>query len=273
MGDSDFFDVPETGLISDEYIALRSDSCPTGDPTQGYYCIEVGERIPGDDIIPGDPTLFDDGAIAALRPSALAISDEEGKNTTHFSIVDKSGNIVSYTTTIESGWGTGLMVDGFGFLTNNELTDFNSIPQQPDGSGANDVLPGKRPRSSMAPSILFKGNTPIAAYGSPGGSSIINTVFQITLNLIDHGMTIQEAVDAPRITLNNPAQVRTTSVEAGFDPDVLEDLEELGYAFSETVIGSVQAVVIDMQTGKQYGAADGRRIGGVVGLPRPKNGK
>jgi gamma-glutamyltranspeptidase/glutathione hydrolase len=120
---------------------------------------------------------------------------------------------------------------------------------------------------------LFKGTTPIAAYGSPGGSSIINTVFQITLNLVDHGMTIQEAVDAPRITLNNPEQVRTTSVEAGFDASVLEDLEDLGYAFSETVIGSVQAVVIDMQTGKQYGAADARRIGGVVGLPRPKNDK
>jgi gamma-glutamyltranspeptidase/glutathione hydrolase len=125
----------------------------------------------------------------------------------------------------------------------------------------------------MAPSILFKGASPIAAYGSPGGSSIINTVFQITLNLIDHGMTIQEAVDAPRITLNSPAQIRTTGVEAGFDASVLRDLEDLGYAFSETVIGSVQAVVIDMQTGKQYGAADARRIGGVVGLPRPKNGK
>jgi gamma-glutamyltranspeptidase/glutathione hydrolase len=277
MGDSDFFDVPETGLISDEYIALRSNSCPAEDPGNGFFCIEVGKRILGSPlpggIIPGDPRPFEVGETAALRPSALAISDEEGKNTTHFSIVDKSGNIVSYTTTIESGWGTGLMVDGFGFLTNNELTDFNSIPQQADGSGANDVLPGKRPRSSMAPSILFKGNTPIAAYGSPGGSSIINTVFQITLNLIDHGMTIQEAVDAPRITLNNPEQGRTTSVEAGFDPEVLEDLEALGYAFSETVIGSVQAVVIDMQTGKQYGAADGRRIGGVVGLPRPKNGK
>lgn len=280
MGDSDFFDVPETGLISDEYIALRSNSCPTEDPAQGFFCIEVGKRIPGPadppipgSIIPGDPTPFDDGGIAALQLAALAGSDEEGKNTTHFSIVDKRGNIVSYTTTIESAWGTGLMVPGFGFLLNNELTDFNSTPQMANGSGANDVLPGKRPRSSMAPSILFEGDTPIAAYGSPGGSSIINTVFQITLNLIDHGMTIQEAVDAPRITLNNPAQVRTTGVEAGFDEGVLEDLEDLGYAFSETVIGSVQAVVIDMQTGKQYGAADARRIGGVVGLPRPKNRK
>jgi len=277
MGDSDFFDVPETGLISNEYIARRSNLCPTEDPAQGFFCIEVGKRIPGPPIpggiIPGDPRPFDDGGIAALQLAALPVSDEEGKNTTHFSIVDKRGNIVSYTTTIESGWGTGLMVPGFGFLLNNELTDFNSTPQMADGSGANDVQPGKRPRSSMAPSILFKGDTPIAAYGSPGGSSIINTVFQITLNLIDHGMTIQEAVDAPRITLTNPAQVRSTGVEAGFDASVLEELEDLGYAFSETVIGSVQAVVIDMQTGKQYGAADARRIGGVVGLPRPKNSK
>jgi gamma-glutamyltranspeptidase/glutathione hydrolase len=277
MGDSDFFDVPETGLISEEYIALRSNSCPAEDPDQGYFCIEVGRRIPGPPtpggIIPGDPTPFDNGTIAALQLAALPLSDEEGKNTTHFSIVDKKGNIVSYTSTIESAWGTGLMVSGFGFLANNELTDFNSTPQMADGSGANDVLPGKRPRSSMAPSILFKGDTPIAAYGSPGGSSIINTVFQITLNLIDHGMKIQEAVDAPRISLNNPGEGRFTLVEPGYDESVLNSLNDLDYAFFETVIGSVQAIVIDLQTGKQYGAADARRIGGVVGLPRPQNNK
>ena len=127
----------------------------------------------------------------------------------------------------------------------------------------------------MSPSILFKGGEPVAAYGSPGGSTIINSVFQITLNLIDHGMTIQEAIDAPRIssTTNTPAGA-TISRESGFSDDVILELEELGHAFrAPGSIGSVQGIVIDLQTGKQYGGADHRREGTVIGLPRPRNQK
>ena len=186
---------------------------------------------------------------------------------------------MSYTTTIEAGWGTGIMVPGYGFLLNNELTDFNFTPRagtDPPGDldfdpGANDVAPFKRPRSSMSPSILFKGDRPVAAYGSPGGSTIINSVFQITLNLIDHDMTIQEAIDAPRIssTTSNPTGA-SISREAGFSDEVIQELEALGHSFgSPGSIGSVQAVVIDLQTGKQYGAADQRREGTVIGVPRP----
>jgi gamma-glutamyltranspeptidase/glutathione hydrolase len=173
------------------------------------------------------------------------------------------------------------MVPGYGFLLNNELTDFNFTPRagtDPPGDldfdpGANDVAPFKRPRSSMSPSILFKGDSPIAAYGSPGGSTIINSVFQITLNLIDHGLAIQEAIDAPRIssTTSNPtgASIRR---EEGFSEDVIQELEDLGHVFrSPSSIGSVQAIVIDLQTGKQYGGADQRREGTVIGLPRPQN--
>ena len=125
----------------------------------------------------------------------------------------------------------------------------------------------------MSPSILFKGDKPIAAYGSPGGSTIINSVLQITLNLIDHGMSIQEAIDAIRIssTTSNPlgASIRR---EYGFSEDVIQELEDLGHVFrSPSSIGSVQAIVIDLQTGKQYGGADLRREGTVIGLPRPRN--
>ncbi len=123
----------------------------------------------------------------------------------------------------------------------------------------------------MAPSILFKDGKPIAAYGSPGGPRIITTVLQTTLNLVDHGMTIQEAIDAPRITVYS-ASGGSRYHEAGFSPDVLQELKDVGhYVRSYTrAIGSVQAVVIDHQTGKQYGGADSRREGVVIGLPRPR---
>jgi gamma-glutamyltranspeptidase/glutathione hydrolase len=265
MGDEDFVDVPKAGLIDDDYVAMRS------------ALIDPDSRMP--EAFPDDPRPFDSASlIPKVKLVSLSAQPDRG-HTTHFSVVDKWGNVVSYTTTIEAGWGTGIMVPGYGFLLNNELTDFNFTPRagtDPPGDldfdpGANDVAPFKRPRSSMSPSILFKGDKPIAAYGSPGGSTIINSVFQITLNLIDHGMAIQEAIDAPRIssTTSTPtgASIRR---EDGFSEDVIEELEDLGHAFrSPSSIGSVQAVVIDLQTGKQYGGADQRREGTVIGLPRP----
>lgn len=170
------------------------------------------------------------------------------------------------------------MVPGYGFLLNNELTDFNFTPAagtDPPGElafdpGANDVAPFKRPRSSMTPTILFKDGKPFAAYGSPGGATIINSVFQITLNLIDHGMSIQEAIDAPRISATSAAG--SVSREAGFTSAAIQGLRDLGHtiASSTTTIGSVQGVIIDLQTGKQYGGADPRREGTVIGLPRPQ---
>jgi gamma-glutamyltranspeptidase/glutathione hydrolase len=267
MGDEDFVDVPKAGLIDDDYMAMRS------------ALIDPDSRM--SEAFPDDPRPFDTIASnTGVKMAALGESKPDG-HTTHFSVVDKWGNVVSYTTTIEAGWGSGILVPGYGFLLNNELTDFNFTPRagtDPPGDldfdpGANDVAPFKRPRSSMSPSILFKDEQPIAAYGSPGGSTIINSVFQITLNLIDHQMTIQEAIDAPRLssTTSNPsgASIRR---EDGFSVDVISDLEDLGHVFrNPSSIGSVQAIVIDLQTGKQYGGADQRREGTVIGLPRPRN--
>jgi gamma-glutamyltranspeptidase/glutathione hydrolase len=266
MGDEDFVDVPKAGLTNDDYMAMRS------------ALIDPDSRLA--EALPDDPRPFEMASSnSGLKMVALAETKPDG-HTTHFSVVDKWGNVVSYTTTIEAGWGSGILVPGYGFLLNNELTDFNFTPRagtDPPGDldfdpGANDVAPFKRPRSSMAPSILFKGDQPIAAYGSPGGSTIINSVFQITLNLIDHDMTIQEAIDAPRIssTTSNPtgASIRR---EAGFSEDVIQELEDLGHVFRDpSSIGSVQAIVIDLQTGKLYGGADQRREGTVIGLPRPQ---
>ena len=267
MGDEDFVDVPKDGLIDDEYVAMRS------------ALIDPDSRIP--EAFPDDPRPFDSASLYKSVKLASLTSQPEHGHTTHFSVVDKWGNVVSYTTTIEMGWGSGIMVPGYGFLLNNELTDFNFTPRagtDPPGDldfdpGANDVAPFKRPRSSMSPSILFKGDKPIAAYGSPGGSTIINSVLQITLNLIDHGMSIQEAIDAFRISSTTSHPLGTSiRREDGFSEDVIQELENLGHVFrSPSSIGSVQAIVIDLQTGKQYGGADQRRDGTVIGLPRPRN--
>ena len=256
MGDTDFVDLPVGGLINDDYIAIRSALI---DPDSRQFDVDAD-----------DPRPYDTAAFKKYYNIAMAeLPDEEGVNTTHFSIVDKEGNIVTYTNTIESAWGTGLMVPGYGFMLNNELTDFNSIPAyNPDhynfNPGANDVAPYKRPRSSMAPSLIFYKQKPLVSFGSPGGSTIIDTVVNIALNLIDHKNVIQEAIDAPRIAQTSAeGSVRR---ELGFSEDVLEELQDLGHNLrSPSVIGSVQAVVIDVNK-RQFGAADKRRIGGVVSL-------
>ena len=259
IGDDDFVDVPSVGLLSDEYIAMRSALI---DPDGRQDFVE-----------PDDPRPYDGSGVKdKVKPKMMEDVDEEGRNTTHFSIIDRDGNVVTWTSTIESGWGTGLMVPGYGFMLNNELTDFNRVPAfnpDPDNfnPGANDVAPGKRPRSSMAPTIIFDGKKPLAAFGSPGGSTIIWSVANMSMNLIDHGMVVQEAIDAPRLaqTVANGSTRR----ELGFSDATLQELRELGHELrSPSVIGSVQAVVIDQRGHIQFGAADKRRIGGVVSLRR-----
>ncbi len=150
----------------------------------------------------GDLTPWD---TATVQPKP-AHTREESLHTTHFAIVDRWGNMVSYTTTIEYTWGSGITVPGYGFLLNNELTDFNFLPSADPAEGnpgANDVAPFKRPRSSMAPLLLLKDGKPVAAYGSPGGATIINSVLNVTLDFIDHGMTMQQAIDAPRLSVTH----------------------------------------------------------------------
>jgi gamma-glutamyltranspeptidase/glutathione hydrolase len=257
MGDEDFVDVPAEGLLNDHYVAMRS------------ALIDPDSRLPN--VAADDPRRFDKAALKTeVKLASISPEITKGVNTTHFTIIDREGNIVSYTTTIESGWGTGLMVPGYGFLLNNELTDFNFNPAynpDPDNfnPGANDVAPGKRPRSSMSPVLVFHGDKPLAAYGSPGGSTIIDSVVGVTVNLIDHGMAIQEAVDAPRIAQTSAnGSVRR---EIGFSEAVMRELEALGHSWRNPAdIGSVQAVVIDRGGKPQYGAADRRRVGAIVTL-------
>ena len=142
-----------------------------------------------------------------LRP-AVARLPREGAHTTHFTVADKEGNIVSYTFTIESWGGSGIVVPGYGFLLNNEMTDFDFTGPHPNVAEA-----GKRPRSSMAPTIALKNGKPAFKIGSPGGATIITTVLQSIVNYVDLGMPMHAAIDAPRLSERNNA---ATSVEPRF---------------------------------------------------------
>lgn len=267
MADADFVPVPSRGLIDPDYLALRSS-----------LIVPLVRRTP--DPLPGDPRSYE---VAGLEPAtALAMAapvtgPENG--TTHFSVVDKWGNVVSYTNTIESGYGIGVFAgykreDGtfrnHGFLLNNELTDFNTVPSTNRVTGEvgyNDVQPLKRPRSSMTPTMLFSPDgKPLLAYGSPGGATIINSVVNVTMNLIDHRMTLQQAIDAGRISVAGAGS--NVTLENRFPSSTADALRALGYTVGIADVGSVQAVLIDPQTGRQYGAADDRREGTVIGLPR-----
>jgi gamma-glutamyltranspeptidase/glutathione hydrolase len=279
MGDADFASVPTKGLIDAGYLADRS------------LLIQPGKVMPG--LAPSsDPRPFDVAGLKAepMRNVALAAPSMEN-GTTHFSVVDKWGNVVSYTNTIESGYGIGVFAgypsaDGtfrnHGFLLNNELTDFNTTstdhPYIAGAIGANDVEAGKRPRSSMAPTMLFSPDgKPLLAYGSPGGATIINSVVNVTMNLVDHKMTLQEAIDAARISVAGPGAtveggrtLGTVTLESRFPAATVDAMKALGYNVGTGDVGSVQAVLIEPKTGKQYGGADDRREGTVIGLPRSR---
>ena len=261
IGDADTTPVPRKGLLHPDYLAARA------------TLIQPDRRMQTP--AAGDPLPWDGTAAGLPKPVP---APEESPHTTHFSIVDRWGNVVSYTSTIEFTWGSGITVPGYGFLLNNQLTDFNFVPAaSADDPGANDVAPGKRPRSSMAPTLLLKDGKPVAAYGSPGGATIINSVLNVTLNLIDHGMTMQQAIDAPRLSVTHPTgrlscEGGAEFMQPGFSlaaQDALRAMGHVGLAESGTegcqeTIGSVQAVVIDHETGNHAGAADRRREGTVV---------
>jgi gamma-glutamyltranspeptidase / glutathione hydrolase len=247
IGDDDAAPLPRKGLLHPEYLATRA------------ALIKTDSRMETPQA--GDPLPWDASAV----PPKPSRANQESPHTTHFSIVDRWGNVVSYTSTIESTWGSGITVPGYGFLLNNELTDFNFLPAAYAGEGnpdANDVAPMKRPRSSMAPTLLFKDGKPVAAYGSPGGATIINSVLNLTLNLIDHGMSMQQAIDAPRLSVTHATgkvscEGRQHVMQPNFSIAAQDALRNQGHAGladegsdgCQETIGSVQAVFLDPATG------------------------
>jgi gamma-glutamyltranspeptidase/glutathione hydrolase len=183
-------------------------------------------------------------------------------------VADRWGNVVAYTLTIEQTGGNGMVVPGRGFLLNNELTDFNFTPTQGDAPDPNLPAPGKRPRSSMSPTIILDQGAPLLAVGSPGGSMIITTVLQTLIGRLDLGLTLPEAVAAPRASQRNTA---TVAAEPAFlaSPERAE-LEALGHVFAQVAeIGAVTGVEF-LADGRLLAAAEPvRRGGGSAGVVVP----
>ena len=191
---------------------------------------------------------------------------------THFSVIDKDGNAVSNTYTLNFSFGSGIAVPGTGFLLNNEMDDFSSKPGTMNAFGllggeANSIKAGKRPLSSMTPTMVFKNGQLFFATGSPGGSRIITTVLQIIVNIIDHNMNLSEASIAPR--MHHQWFPDIISLESGFSPDSIQILKNRGHNVKSArgSIGNVQSV--GFQNGLFLGASDTRRPG--AGSVAPSN--
>ena len=213
VGDPAFVDVPLAGLLSQRFADERR-------------CL-IGERANVSPVPPGDPfPPFGPGCPAGGLSLA---SPAERPATTHLSVADRWGNVVSYTLTIEQTGGSGIVVPGYGFLLNNELTDFNPEPLFEGVPDPNLPAPGKRPRSSMSPTIVVRDGRPVLAIGSPGGATIITTVLQILVEHLDRGRSLPQAIAAPRVSQRNsdPADAEPAFLAS----PVAAELEALGERF------------------------------------------
>ena len=236
LGDADFIDVPASGLTSQPYAdKLRT-------------LINPNKATPAATIKANNPLPY------------------ESDQTTHFSIVDKDGNAVANTYTLNFSYGTGLVAEGTGILLNNEMDDFSAKPGVPNGYGliggdANAVEANKRPLSSMSPTLVFKDSKPYIVTGSPGGSRIITTVTQVISNVIDHDMNIAEATHAPRIHDQwLPDEIR---IEKALNIDTVKKLESMGHKVSpQAAMGSTQSIMITPNG--VYGSSDPRIVDAAV---------
>ena len=253
VGDPDFVDVPLDELLSQEFADERA-------------CL-IGPMAAVKPVAPGSP----DGSYAPCTPASVgADGSAEGASTTHLTTWDRRGNVVAYTLTIEQTGGSGIVVPGRGFLLNNELTDFNFTPTQGTAPDPNLPAPGKRPRSSMSPTIVLDDGKPVLAVGSPGGSMIITTVLQTLLNRLDFGYALPDAVAAPRASQRNTASV---SAEPAFIASWAAALEARGHTFASVAeIGAVTAIERGKGGLLTAVAEPVRRGGGDAGVVRPRRG-
>ena len=238
LGDADFVKVPVAGLTDRKYALARMSDFDPAHATSSK-------------------------AIGGGKPAGY-----ESAETTHFTIVDGQGNVVTNTYTLNDTFGSGVTVKGAGFLLNDEMDDFTSKPGVPNDyqliqGEANAIAPRKRPLSSMAPTIVLKDGKLFFAVGTPGGPTIINTVLQVVVNVIDYGMNIQQAIDEPRVHHQwFPDEIYWEKF--GLSNDTRAALEKMGHAFREKPgnLGDAQGVMVDPKSGMLLGASD-PRLGGV----------
>jgi len=262
LGDPDFAKLPVAQLIDKKYGAAWRDSIAADHATASTDLKR--------------PAIFSElEQYAAAHQQPLA--NHESPHTTHYSVVDAEGNAVSVTTTINDWFGSRVTADGLGFLLNDEMDDFSAKPGVPNSDGliqgeANAIAPGKRPLSSMTPTIVVHDGKAFLVLGSPGSSKIITTVANVLMGVVDYGMNIQEAVNAPRF--HNQWLPDVLNVEQWFSPDTVSVLQKMGYnvQFGLHEGGGVypywsdaECIAIDRKTGERLGASDGRNNGKAVG--------
>ncbi|MCU1295293.1 MAG: gamma-glutamyltransferase [Bryobacterales bacterium] len=245
LADPDFFNVPVKELLSPKYIEWRRNT------------IDPAHATPSDAIFPGLPK--------ALNASARAM--HESPQTTHYNVVDEKGNAVAVTYTLNNSYGNGITVPGLGFLLNDEMDDFVAKPGAPNmfglvGGDANAIEPGKRPLSSMTPTIITKGGKLFMVVGAPGGSRITTGVMQVVLDVLDFSMNPQAAVDLPRF--HEQWKPDFLYLESGFPKSVEAGLQQMGYALRPVDgVARVEAIVI--KNGTLEGGTQSRYHGKVAG--------
>ena len=227
MGDPDFVDVPVQELVSKRYADIRHSE------------IDLQKAI-------------------SSTHGNLDLNRGESENTTHLTVADDDGNVVSMTQTLNDAFGSRVTVPGTGVILNNTLYNFDPHP-----GNANSIIPGKRVLSSMAPITVFKDGKPFMALGTPGGRRIFAAVLQAIINVIDHGMTLQEAVEAPRVW----TQGQNLELESAISSEASEKLTKMGHLIErvDRVAGGMNGIMFDRE-GFIHGAACWRADGAPVGL-------
>ncbi|WP_443054013.1 gamma-glutamyltransferase [Streptomyces sp. IBSBF 2435] len=243
VGDPAFEQVPTAGLTSQRFADSRA-------------CLIKDDAVLTSPLAPGDPAH----PAACGGTGTAAPTTYEGENTTHLTVADKWGNVVAYTLTIEQTGGSAIAVPGRGFLLNNELTDFSFVPANPAVPDPNLPGPGKRPRSSISPTIVLKNGRPEFAIGSPGGATIITTVLQVLTEHVDRGLPLVDAIAAPRASQRNAAN--TELEPALWNSPLKTDLEGIGHHFVQNPEIGAATGVQRLADGRWLAAAEPVRRGG-----------
>src|SRR5262249_52628301 len=254
LGDPDFSQLPVPQLIDKRYAAAWRTSL---DMMRSTISKELRR-----------PSAFAD--LNRQPPPPTPYPAPEPENTTHYSVVDPQGNAVAVTTTLNDGFGARVTAGKLGFLLNDEMDDFTSKPGVPNGYGliqgeANSIAPGKRPLSAMAPTIVLKDGKLFLVLGSPGGPRIITTVANILMGVVDYGLDIQQAVNAPRF--HHQWEPDVIFIEGiGISPDTIKLLEARGHKIRlQGYWSDGECIAVDPKTGDLLGAPDGRNGGKAVG--------